>query len=961
MEHILKIRLQLEELKSEDIGKKFDPAAKKINEALTTAYQRAAKDGGEAMIEGMTKLQKAWKQFDWGHPIQSFKNLFGGAVDWIKNRFGLLGGVVIGLVGLMVSVFKSLAEPQAELVRTFSMLNTRVDDMGQYGVKMGDKVGRALEEVAEIAIVTGERMDVVARRFAQLAQARVPIKEVKSLTQAAYLGAKALGANVDQMTEFIGTLRVMGRLNTDQITGRRGIIQSFSAIQDAVGLTEKEMTGLISTTTELTRYMKAFGASADAIFNMAEATAKLTGLFGQLGLGADRASEIMNKLFDPTQLGENAYLIRSMGFSMQEYLDMLAGGAVDQRKLTAGLIDAAKEISNMQAAGVHVLALQQRAQMMGFKNAAEALRLAKEGPTILGQIEEATKGGVDWGERAAEGMATLNDVLGRVRNRFMAFFGKMAAPLIGKLTNVIAALEKKWIENESVIRKVFESLTEGVVTFIKNLDIKKIIAGFQAFINVLKNLVEHWRTIAIIGGLVLGVFAGFKILGTIVPMVSNLTGVFKGLAGGLKGIGAASQGASGAAQGMSTFMKFLMKAAIGVGILFLLASAIWVLAQALKTFSKEIDWAGMLKAGVAIIALTALMFGLGLLFATPVGMAAIAGAIAFAAALLLLGAAMWVIAKAIKAFTEALDPKKLMALSELATPELTEGLKAAGKAIMEFVGQFKMLALMKAPFLIVLGAAIKDFALGLWVLGEIKNLKTASASLSVVSDAVKELSQGGFRNNARVIADTIKALSDALATLSKIQPENFAQLAPSMIAVAKGFSAWISALTGEGKGKGFLDRLGDAAIGMLVKFQPMAAAFKDLALAVWVLGEAEGRMGTIGTTMKTLPILLSDMAKNLSTWNQRDVIKGTEQFIRFMNALSGTPTNIATNVTATGTAKLKTEVGEVNGVQQAIKITFEEQTNRLIDKLDNIFGGEWQSRERDMAGALQSIARNTRR
>jgi hypothetical protein len=1013
MEHILKIKLQFEELGSEATSN-LDTASEQVSDTLKKGYERAAKGGGEAMIQGMTDLKKAWEEFDWSHPIQSMKNLFSGAIDWLKNRFGIIGGIIAGVLGLFIAGWKAIAKGQSDVLKAFSMLRTdltyfdqELQEFVSYGETIGDKVGRALREVAEVSQITGEAMGDVAARFAQIAQARVPIQDVQALTKASFLGAKALGANVDEMTEMVSQLSVMGRLTATEIAGPTGIIQTFSSVQDAVGLTEKEMAGLIETTTQLTRQMGALGASGEAITAIATAAAKLTGLFGQLGLGAERAGEILNKVFDPSMLGENAYLVRQMGFSMNEYLDMLAGGEVDQRKLTEGLITASKEIMNMQSQGASIVAMNQRAQMMGFRNASEALRLAKEGPAILADMDEAIRrGDVEYAQRAAEGMAELSGVLERLKNRFMAFFGRLAAPLIGKFTDVVAALEARFVANEKVIGQFFDKMVEGIITFIENFDINKVIGAFQTFMGVLRGLAKHMKIILPIAGALVAVFTGFKVLGPVISGMKQLSGVFGGLTKSIKGVAGAGGAASKAGGAVSGLMKILTKAALGVAILIGLAGAIWILAQALKVFTNDVDWKGMLKAGVALVVLAGAMFGLGLLFATPIGAMAIAGAGAFAVVLLILASALWIFGKAIGVIIKALDPELIKNLAAIGSPELAEGLGLVGKAIMNFVKQFKLLQLLKAPFLIALGMAIKEFAVGLWVLGEIKNIDDATRAMGQLSGAVQGLAKGRFKRNVAEVGEAIKYLSDAMINLSKIKPEIFAGLSAGMLAATEGIEEWASIMAERAERGGLVGFFGGKRdLGQL------AESLKALAIGMWVLAEAGDKLGSISTHMiAAKPALgdlfdviagipmaaqynmelfgkLGDALGNLTglsaesvvaldslapivtrlgnvfgQWDNRSIREGAKNFTNFVKDLNQAgPMKISTDIEGTGTARLEAEVGEVGTVEGAIRVVFEEQTNKLIAKLDNIFSDEWRAREEATAGALQRIVTNTGR
>ncbi len=943
MEHILTIRLQFEDL-GPDAEKEIEGAAKKVEDTLTDGYERAAVAGGEAMIRGMSTLKEAWHSFDWGSPIDSFKKLFGGAIDWIKNKFGILGKLALGAIALLAAGFKMMLGPQATMVDTFSQLKSDMSDVEGYGSSFQKNVGRALVEVAEISKTTGMAVGEVAEHFAELAKARVPLKDVKQLTQASILGAKALGANVDQMREFVAGLSVMGKLSAEEISGRNGMIQAFSKVQDAVGLTEKEMSTLLESTTRLVRQMGALGAATKDIQSVATASAELTGIFGELGLGADRASDIMGKLFDPSAIGENAYLVRSMGFSMQEYMEMLNGGTADQEKLTRGLINAAGEIKNMQDAGANAMAMNQRAQMLGFANSAEALRLAKEGHQELNAIRSAGSE-TNWEDRAAEGMSKLNEVVGRLKNRFMATFGKVAAPIMEKMMTLVIAFEKSMIENEGSIIKFFDVIIDGAVSFIQNLDMGKILAGLTKLGQAFKWVASHMKLILTLAGALVVAFAGFKIF----TLVKSLGGLSKGLSG----VGKAAGGAGGAAKGISGFMKIILKAAAGVAVLVLLAGGIWLLAQALKTFSNDVDWGGMAKAGVALVVVTAAMIGLGLFFATPVGMAAIAGALAFSIALIALSVGLLLLAVAIKKFGDAAE--SIERLGSIASPELAENLMTVGKAVNAFSKEFKALQLLKAPALILLGEAIKRFAVGLYILGEVKNLKSATDSMSDVAAAVKILSQGRFRSNAKKIGDTISSLAESLSVMSEIKPEDFDRLGPAMMSVEDGFRSLMNAFTGGTGDDRFLARLGDKVLEGTTKFQPIAAAFKDLAIGLYILGEAgEDSL----STLKELPEGLVGLTDVLKEWgSDRSISKGIRNMTGLLNSLesAGISTNMAVN--ATGTAKLTPEMDGSTNIESVITIAFEDSTNRLIDKLDNIFDDEWRARDESMAASLQGMLR----
>lgn len=998
MEHVLTIRLQFEDL-GPDAQKDIDGAAQKVEDSLTEGYERAAVSGGEAMIRGMTTLQEAWNDFDWSHPINSLKKLFGGAIEWFRNKFGIVGGIILGAIGLIANAFRKLLGPQAELVKMFSSLNTRMHETGETGVGMGQAVQDALVGIADVSIQTGAAMEDVTSTFVQLGQARVPIKQLKDFTSMSILASKALGANVDQMADFIGKLVVMGRLNQQEVSG---IIQTFSAVQDTVSLTEQEMSGLLETTSKLVMQLNAVGASAESIQAVAGATSQLTGLFGELGLGAEKGGALMEKLFDPTRLGENALLIQSMGMSMGDYMRMLEGGEVNQQALVGGLIDAASQIERMQASGASAIAMNMRAQQLGLDNYQTALRIAKEGPKIIADMQKATEGGVDWAQRAAEGQSDLNAAFGRFRNRFMAFFGKAVAPLIGKFTQVVAKLEEKWINNEAAIGKFFDKIATGLMNLIDNFDPEKFL-GFinkigDAFRWVTENL-ETLKKVAIGVGIA---FAAWKIAPALIGGIQKLGGAIGGLGGA--GGGGGGGGLANAQKGLSGFMKFMAKALVGIAAVLLLAAALWVLAKALKMFSEDISWEGILKGIVALLALTAVMVAIGAAMAAG-GAMLMAGVLVLAATIMILAASLYLLAKALLTFGEASEG--LEELSKIASPKLAERLSIVGEAINEFVKQFNLLQLIKAPALVALGHAIKQFAIGMWVLGEIQDIGSAREAMLDLADVIEQLGARNFKNNAKEIADTTKAMADSLEILSKIRQEDFNRLGPAMESVANGFTTWMNAVSPEGAGA-VLEQL-------LTRWGAVSSAFKDMAISIWVLGETKGAFGDIAAGMdimsQSLPKFFESMGAIGGLFDREGsglgrfgefmaMLSGLETGLNFgpmISSLEGLPAFITSllpalrelgkgvtvvdspilrglnrvkelmqSISETGvSAGLDVSTGDLTasmegdaGIAVTVRRAIEAQTEILVEKLEDIFDDDWKDAVTDTANVLNRVSTN---
>lgn len=1001
MEHILTIRLQFEDL---DTG--FSGPMEEARKQVKDLGQEATRSGA-AGIKTIQDLQSAWKEFDWQSPIQSAKRLFGSFIDWISNRVGWVGKLFLGLGALfvknLVTAFRQLAGAQAELIKTFSMLKTSLGDSGEYGTTMGQKITRALMDISDIAQVTGESIGDIASRFSQLAQARVPIEDVAELTKVSFLAAKALGANVDQMTEFVGSLRVMGRLSTEEIGGPKGIIAKFSSVQNAVGLTEREMAGLIETTSRLIAQMTRVGGTAESIKELAGATATLTGMFGQLGLGAEGASNMMAKLFDPSAIGENALLISRMGYSMQEYLSMLSGGVVDQDKLVSGIISAAKEVEAIERTagrGGAYVALQ-RAQMLGFSNLNEALAIAKDGYEAIAGMQD-TGPDEEWATRAAEGMATITEAWTRFKNRFLGTIAKALAPMMGGLTDILVAVEQRFLSNEAGILNFFDRTATAIANFIKNIDFSKIIEWFKNIGEHIKNVIGWFKKAIPIILAVGAAFLALNILPGIIGSVGKLTGAIRGLGGAARAASGAGKVMGGMSQGLGTLTKVLSKAALGVLILIGLAGAIWILSKAMQGFAttKGTGAIGQMAASLGI--LVGVLVGIGLLFTTV--LAPIVPAIAaFVGLLVILSFGLLTFARALVTFGEA--SAGLESLAAIASPELATGLKTTASAVAEFVKQFGFFQLMKADNLRRLGEAMKEFAISFWILGEIDDLTTTTTAMSQLSDAINILAETDFRRRVGRIADATKALAESLEILSRIRPEHFSHLGASMESVAKGVGDLLGAMSHTAEGS---DRTGWS--DFFTRWDAISTAFKNLAIGIWILGETQGLFAPIAeglglitdklpgfitafrdlgyqmeetgmrnfsnflteldglevvdfspmlTGLEGLPKWLNDMGPAIRKFGERsaDLERGVERTATMIKAIGESGGTIRFNAESGG---LTAEVSEMGTITASIRQSSQEQTDALIEELRLIFDEDWRAVQDNMAVYLRTISNNTR-
>lgn len=829
--HIIEIMFQFENLATSDAANSYQ---EQLKESITEPTREAIKRGGdEGAVALVTALKDALHSIDWGHPIRSVQRVASAMLTNLQNRLGVVGKIVLGVAAAFGGLIKSLIEPQKQMVDLFSQLPKQINfstiEGADLATTMGDKVHRSLMSVMNVAQTMGTSLQDTAATYATLGQMRVPVGDLEALTKTSLMASKALGSNVEQTTELAGKLAVMGRLNQTQITG---LFENFSKIQDAVGLTNNEMSQLITTTSELTRYLGAFGAAPEDIQAMAGATAKLTGLFGELGLGAERAGQIMSRIFDPSRLGENVMLISQMGISMQEYMNMLQGGQVDQVKLTEGLVDAAGQIEQMRQAGVNAFALQQRAQMMGFSNVQEALRLAQEGDETLARMNaEMQEFGQSLQDAAAEGMSNLSEATTRLKNRFLATFAQSMVPVVAKLTTIVEALEKRFLANEDAIMNFFDTAITGFAEWIATVNIEKVIEWFK---NLGQSIKTVWQVIksflpilATLGGLLVGLKIAGAVAPPILAMADALGKLKPATAGVAQAAGGATQTVGKFGQMMAGSLQTFLKMGGVALVIMAIAGAIWVLAQALVKFN-EVEWSSLAKAGVALVALTAAMMGLGALFMSPAGAVLLAGMAALGAMAIVI-TAVGVALLTLGAGLKAIDPSSLVDLAAIADEDLAKDLWSVGIAINAFAKGVGLFAILNARAIEQVGKGIKELSLGLWVLSKVPNFEGIAKNLSKLGVDIKELLRGRFKGNVDEVGEAFRALTEGIKTLTELDVDKIGNLGPEMMEMSEGLGDWLDAM-----------KRGAAAnlFGLGKDIAAVGEGFKELALGVWVMSKA---------------------------------------------------------------------------------------------------------------------------
>lgn len=241
------------------------------------------------------------------------------------------------------------------------------------------------------------------------------------------------------------------------------------------------------------------------------------------------------------------------------------------------------------------------------------------------------------------------------------------------------------------------------------------------------------------------------------------------------------------------------KMLMGAAALVVLAAALWITAKAVQEFMK-VNLEAMAKAGLALLALVGVAYLL-----SKVKGEMIEGAVA----LLILGAALYVIGAALQLFMEL--KWEDMAKAAVALIALV--------GVAALLGSFAPLFLVGAGVLGVLGVALIVFAGAMWILGKAMSdvvplmqaaFEGINSIISTIGDAIVKIIEA--------VAGGISTVIDKLMGLTTLNGDN-------LLKIAAGITALGLALAGFGGGSGagaIADGIGNAIGGLLGGESPLS-------------------------------------------------------------------------------------------------------------------------------------------
>lgn len=368
----------------------------------------------------------------------------------------------------------------------------------------------------------------------------------------------------------------------------------------------------------------------------------------------------------------------------------------------------------------------------------------------------------------------LQKIFGGVVDIFREWYGRLIIPiyeLFQKIFGVGLNLSGEMDNTKGIITKIKESMDHiivSVIAWVQALDVPKIKAMAQSVWDMVvgakdlaKWLWEH-KTILI----AIGTMWALNKMGLMSFILEGTKGLIKMIAKmwALKAAKTAVEtpAPTAAAGGLTSFLGNPMGLVKAAGAMLIIAAAVWVFAKALQEFN-TVDWASLPKAALALVILTAAMFGLGLLLSGPGALifgAGVLGFIALGGALIILGLGLMSIGKGAKIVSELTAP-----LTSLVAIVGKIGLLAIGfTALGASLGALAIGAMLLYPALPALAALS---ALGIMPAGATVSNRTERNAEQRTTKVEKEIKKTNDRLDSLISVIEKQANHEALKAISR--------------------------------------------------------------------------------------------------------------------------------------------------------------------------------------------------
>lgn len=350
------------------------------------------------------------------------------------------------------------------------------------------------QSVYDVTTEVGIAIDQSQSLIKTLKEFRVANEDIKQLAIDTARFSKITGASSETAGILAGKLMRVGRLGQEATSD---ILAGMVKTQRAVGLTTSEVESLSDTIVFTTQHLTQLGKSSAFIEDFTKRTTQLAGAFAEVGVEAQEATKLIERLLDPGQIEDNALLYSKLGISIQDAIS----GNIDPQQVQAGLKGLGSELKNMNQ-----IAASELAKSMGMS--LHQLRQMSEMP--LGDVTEALGGTANASEELAKYQDEQMGPMEKLRQAWNGIQGTLAT-IVNQFMPIIQ-------EVLGIITDHTDSIIGGINNLVKSGGLQKIIenvagfigklrTGINTVINVIKNTLSNPKFL--IAGLlaVIGVFA----------------------------------------------------------------------------------------------------------------------------------------------------------------------------------------------------------------------------------------------------------------------------------------------------------------------------------------------------------------------------------------------------------------------------------------------------------------------
>jgi len=260
----------------------------------------------------------------------------------LKNTIKRVGSVFAGAFA-----FGSIMDVASKIFEIDSSIRNLSFRMGD----AGKNITQFKKDIFDISSNTGMATDEVVRLYINLVKMRVPLQDVRQLAEDTANFARITGVAAESAGRLSGELSRTGRLGQEAISG---LLNNIVKAQRAFGLTEESVEALTDGMIETTQILNQMGKDSQFIEHFNKGLVGMVAGFESVGLKAQDALDIVNKLLDPGQIEDNMMLYAKLGISMEDAIS----GNIDPQQMMEGLQGIGAELKNMSGPAAAAMARQ---------------------------------------------------------------------------------------------------------------------------------------------------------------------------------------------------------------------------------------------------------------------------------------------------------------------------------------------------------------------------------------------------------------------------------------------------------------------------------------------------------------------------------------------------------------------------------------------------------------------------